>query len=224
MSTEIQGSLSSVAAPDGRNKRALHFESLSQQAHAARLGMWVFLATELLLFGGLFVGYAYYRVAYGDTFREASHHLSLPIGTINTLILIASSFAVATSSYCVRRERRSLAVAALVVTLLLGATFLGLKAQEWMQHYAEGTLPGPYYRSGDLQLPGASLFFTLYFLMTGLHAIHVSIGLGVLLWVTLLVRRGAFNRHYDTPLELSALYWHFVDIVWIFLYPLLYLV
>jgi cytochrome c oxidase subunit III len=223
LSTEIQGSLSTLAASDGANKRALHFDSLEHQAHAARLGMWVFLATELLLFGGLFVGYAYYRVLYGASFREASHHLNLPIGTINTLVLIASSFAVAASMHFVRANRASLAVAALLVAIVLGAAFLGLKSVEWVEHFDEGSLPGPYYRLSGLRMPGVSLFFTLYFLMTGLHAIHVSVGLGLLLWITVLTARGAFNRAYDTPLELAGLYWHFVDIVWIFLYPLLYL-
>jgi cytochrome c oxidase subunit 3 len=202
----------------------MQFSTLQQQSHAARLGMWIFLTTEVLLFGGLFVGYAYYRVVFHAAFFEGSRHLNVAVGTVNTLVLIASSFLVATSSYFAHHDRGRHSAGAIVLAVALGTAFLVLKAGEWRHHFEEGAYPGRYYAYTEFQVPGAGLFFTFYFLMTGLHALHVTVGLVVLSWIAVLAWRGAYSRDYDTPLELSTMYWHFVDVVWIFLYPLLYLV
>jgi cytochrome c oxidase subunit 3 len=216
--------LSARPTAHAENKLVSHFSTLEQQSHAAKLGMWIFLSTEVLLFGGLFVGYAYYRSLYHDAFAQGSHHLNVFIGTLNTLVLIASSFFVALSSYFTHHERRRACVVMLALAVVLGLVFLVLKGDEWRHHFEEGAYPGRYYAFSEVQVPGASLFFTFYFLMTGLHAFHVTVGIGVLVWVSVLAARGSFSRFYDTPLELSTMYWHLVDIVWIFLYPLLYLI
>jgi cytochrome c oxidase subunit 3 len=217
------GSLSAPINGSVEIKHAEHFENLEKQAHASKLGMWIFLATEILLFGGLFVGYTYYRSLYHAAFAEGSHHLSIAIGTINTLILIFSSFLVAISSYFIQHRQKRLAVSALVFAIALGIAFLALKAGEWHHHFEEGAYPGRHYAFAEMDIPGANLFFTFYFLMTGLHALHVIVGAGILGWVAVLAGRGAFSPEYDTPLELGTMYWHLVDIIWIFLYPLLYL-
>jgi len=224
MASTPAGMLSARPTAGAENKRAAHFSTLEKQSRAAKLGMWIFLSTEVLLFGGLFVGYAYYRSLYHDAFAQGSRHLDVVIGTLNTLVLIASSFLVAVSSYFMHREKRRLCFGMLLLAIALGAAFLLLKAGEWRHHFEEGAYPGRYYALSDVQVPGASLFFSFYFLMTGLHALHVTVGIGVLAWVAVLALRGAFSADYDTPLELATMYWHLVDIVWIFLYPLLYLI
>jgi cytochrome c oxidase subunit 3 len=221
---EVYATMSSRVAPDAVNKRAHHFSTLAKQRHAATLGMWVFLGTEVLLFGGLFVAYAYYRVVFPETFGEASAHLDIGIGTINTLILILSSFAVALSTYFVYHTRIRLAAGMLGIAMACGFAFLTLKGFEWSAHFREGAYPGKYYAFEAVQGPGASLFFSLYYLMTGLHALHVTIGIGALGWALALTLRGAFSRDYDTPLELVTMYWHLVDIIWIFLFPALYVI
>lgn len=217
------GSMTAPVGPGAENKRALHFGSLAAQSHAAKLGMWLFLGTEVLLFGGLFVGFAYYKAQFPETWVDASHHLAKTIGTINTLVLVLSSLAVALSSYFTHHDRKKVAVVMLCIAIALGLVFLGLKAVEWKQHFDEKAYPGKFYAFSEVPGPGASMFYSLYFLMTGLHALHVTIGVLVLGWLAVLAWRGAFSSLYDTPLELGTMYWHFVDVVWIFLFPLLYL-
>lgn len=201
-----------------------HFQDLAQQSDALRLGMWIFLGTEILLFGGLFVAYALYRMVYGEAFAQSSASIDLTLGTVNTVVLISSSLSVAAGLHWVQHDRRRLASLALALTIALGLAFLGLKAIEYSHHFADGALPGRYYHFAEVQAPGANLFFTLYFLLTGLHAIHVTIGLGVLAWLTRRTWLGDYSSSYWLPLELGALYWHLVDVIWIFIYPLLYLV
>jgi cytochrome c oxidase subunit III len=220
MADAYAGMASRVSA-GAANKRAMHFSTLAKQRHAATLGMWVFLGTEVLLFGGLFVSYAYYRVVFPATFAQASAHLDIHIGTVNTLILIASSFAVALSTYFVDHGKNRIAAAMLAVGIACGFAFLALKLVEWSAHFREGAYPGKFYAFEAVKGPGASLFFSLYYLLTGLHAVHVTIGIGALSWAAILALRGAFSRDYDTPLELVTMYWHLVDIVWIFLFPAL---
>lgn len=203
---------------------ASHFESPAVQRTAAVLGMWVFLATEILLFTGLFTAYAMYRALYGDVFRAASGHLLRWAGTANTFVLITSSLAVALALHRVRAGRARAAALALVAAIALGLVFMGIKAVEYIHELSEGIRPGPYYAYTALRDPGAAMFFTLYFLMTGLHALHVTVGLGVLVVIARRTWKGAYSPAYDTPVELSGMYWHLVDLVWIFLYPLLYLV
>jgi cytochrome c oxidase subunit 3 len=203
---------------------AHHFADLRTQSHAARLGMWLFLATEVLLFGALFVGYATYRTLFPEGFAIASHHLSKALGTVDTFVLITSSLTMAMAIHWVRHGKNTIAVAALVVTILFGLGFLVIHGYEYSHDIAEGAMPGRYYHVEGAMVPGASMFYTLYFLMTGLHSLHVFIGACVLAVLTVKTVRGVYTPHYDTGLELGGMYWHLVDMIWIFLYPLLYLI
>ena len=203
---------------------AHHYQSLAQQTHAARLGMWVFLGSEALLFAALFTGLTVYRTLNGSVFALASQHLSVAFGTANTFVLITSSFTVVLSLHFLQAGRKGLSLFFLVFTIALACAFLTIKAFEWLHDFSEGIFPGPYYAQKELQLPGAAMFYTFSYLMTGLHGLHVVAGMGVLAWCTGLVARGDCHAGYETPLELGAMYWHLVDIIWIFLYPLLYLI
>jgi cytochrome c oxidase subunit III len=204
--------------------RAEHFVSGEQELAAARLGMWLFLLSEVLLFGGLFTCYATYRALFPQTFAAASRHLHVAWGTLNTAVLLTSSLTVALAVHFARTNRSRKAAAMLGVSLLLASAFLVIKGIEYSAHFEEHALPGKYFALAGLDLPGASMFFTLYFFMTGLHALHVVAGMGALSYVGLRALRGHFSAGYYTPVELGGLYWHLVDIVWIFLYPLLYLI
>ncbi len=201
----------------------VQFEDLGKQAHAARFGMWVFLGSELLLFAGLFGLYAAYRAQYPAAFTEGVHHNSLAIGTINTVVLIGSSFTAAWAVHAVRRDQRRAALGMLAATMVLGALFLVLKGVEYAGHFEEGVYPGRYYAAAELPGRGAQVFFTIYYFMTGLHALHMLGGLTVMAWLASRVarRRTTAARHIE--LELGALYWHLVDGIWIFLWPLFYL-
>jgi len=201
-----------------------HFESLQQQNEAVRMGMWLFLATEILLFAGLFTAYAYYRFQFPDGFAQASRHVDLWAGTLNTFVLITSSLSVALAIHYARTDRRRLAVFCLAATLVMGLAFLGVKSLEYLHKFQEGALPGRYYHFEEVQEPGAPMYFTIYFLSTGLHAIHVIVGMTVLAVLMVKTARGRFSSRYYTGLELGGLYWHLVDLIWIFLYPLLYLI
>ena len=203
---------------------AHHFSSLEAQNAAVRLGMWLFLATEILLFAGLFCGYTLYRHQYPEAFAEASRHLDLGLGTLNTVVLITSSFTVAMAIHFARTNRKNLAVFCLLFTIACALGFLGIKSIEYMHKFQEGALPGPYYAFEEVTAPGAPMYFTIYFLTTGLHALHVIIGMSVLIFLTVRTARGRFSANYYTGLELGGLYWHLVDLVWIFLFPLLYLI
>jgi cytochrome c oxidase subunit 3 len=199
------------------------FDDAAQQHHASWLGMWIFLATEVMFFGGLFTGYAFYRSAYPQAFADASNHLEILLGAINTAVLICSSFTMALAVHSAETDRRKASVNFLLLTIVLGAVFLGIKFSEYHAKFAEHLVPGSSFRfEGPLARP-AEIFFSFYFAMTGMHALHMVIGIGLLTWLALKARRGRFSSSYFTPVELVGLYWHFVDIVWIFLFPLLYL-
>jgi cytochrome c oxidase subunit 3 len=202
---------------------AHHFDSLEQQRDATTLGMWVFLTTEVLFFGGLFMVYAVYRSWYPDAFAAASRELDLVLGTVNTAVLITSSLTMALAVHAAQTGRRGLLLTFLVVTMILGATFLGIKSVEYYHKFAEHHVPGPGFQFEKEYFRHAQLFFSLYFVMTGLHALHMIIGIGVMLWMFSWSWRGRITAEYSSPIEISGLYWHFVDIVWIFLFPLLYL-
>ena len=202
---------------------AEHFQSLGQQEHAAHLGMWLFLTSEVLLFGALFGVYTGCRLQYPSDFAAASHHNNALLGTLNTLILISSSFSAAWAVHNASLGRRRPVLVSLSVTISCGLAFLMVKGFEYRQHFAEGIFPGEAYRFAELPQHGANLFFTLYYTMTGLHALHVIGGLTALGVLTVLVLRGRFVGGRVTPLELGVLYWHLVDVVWIFLWPLMYL-
>ena len=203
---------------------AHHFPNLRQQEHAARLGMWLFLATEILLFAGLFTAYSVYRFLYSDAFKAASELLSAPLGTLNTVILITSSLTVALAHHWAHHGRGKAAAISLLVTLLFAVAFLVVKGFEWTHDFHEGLLPGRYYASTELTTTGAPMFFSVYFLMTGLHGLHVVVGMVVLTVLMVQCWLGRYDHGYVTPVELGGMYWHLVDLIWIFLYPLLYLI
>jgi cytochrome c oxidase subunit 3 len=204
------------------------FQTMEQQRETASLGMWVFLVTEVLFFGGMFMTYTLNRSTYPDVFGEASRSIDLTLGAINTVVLIGSSLTMAMSVWASQVGKKQLVTIFLISTLVLGSVFLGIKGVEYHQKFVEHHIPG----LGFSFEPGASiatnahaqLFFSLYFAMTGLHALHMIIGAGLLLWLIKQSMRGRFTPQYNTPVELVGLYWHFVDIVWIFLFPLLYLI
>ncbi len=189
------------------------------------LGMWIFLATEVLFFGGLFLSYAVYRWAYPDGFAAASDKLEVIKGTINTAVLLTSSLtmALAVRSASVGQKARTQA-AWLSATAVLGVAFLVIKATEYRKEAMESLVPGPGFSFPGPLAPQAEIFFKLYFSMTGLHAVHVTIGCLLMIWFAVAAARGRFSREYHTPIEGVGLYWHFVDLVWIFLYPMLYLI
>jgi cytochrome c oxidase subunit 3 len=201
------------------------FESLEKQAHAVRLGMWVFLASEMLFFAGLFALYAAYRTEHPGGFADGVVHNTVVHGSINTAVLLTSSYTVALAVHELRRGRPRRAVGLLAVTLALGAGFLCIKAAEYAHHFAEGIYPAGHGRFFDVHPDaGTKMFFTLYFCMTGLHALHVFVGMLVLAVMLVRIARRRVTPLASHPLVAGALYWHFVDLVWIFLWPLFYLV
>ena len=221
-SSEPHASARAASAEEAHT--AHHFRSFDQQRHASRFGMWLFLGNEVVLFGGLLVAYALYRSVFPQAFHDASRHLDLSLGTVNTVILITSSLTVALAIHFSHHERRAATLLSLGLTILFAFVFLGIKGVEYSHKFAEGALPGRYYHFEEVRAGGASMFFTLYFFLTGLHAIHVIIGIAILGWMEVKTWRREFVGGYNLPLELSGLYWHLVDLVWIFLFPLLYLI
>jgi cytochrome c oxidase subunit 3 len=203
---------------------------MEQQREASTLGMWAFLITEIMFFGGLFLAYSIYRYLYPDSFAAASSHLNWRYGAFNTVVLICSSLTMALAVYYSQIGKRKMIVAFLVLTIALGLVFLGVKAIEYYEKYETHHIPGAgfVWRSetgeplgGNVQ--SVQLFYWLYFAMTGVHALHMIIGIGIMLVLIFMAQRGRFTPEYHSPVEISGLYWHFVDIVWIFLFPLLYL-
>jgi cytochrome c oxidase subunit 3 len=201
-----------------------HFDDLEQQFEASAFGMWLFLVTEILFFGGLFTAYLIYRTQYPAAFAGASHQLNLVLGAVNTAVLISSSLTMAMAVWGAQLGRRNTQVVFLLLTMVLGFVFLGIKSVEYAHKFQEGLVPGTGFRYEGSDPVHAQLFFSLYFVMTGLHALHMIIGIGIMAVLTVMAWRGRFTRAYHTPVEVSGLYWHFVDIVWIFLFPLLYLI
>ena len=203
---------------------AHQFDTLEQQKEASTLGMWVFLVTEVLFFGGLFTAYSIYRAWYPAAFAAASHELDVVLGTINTVVLITSSLTMALAVHAAETGERRLVMLFLLLTMVLGAAFLGIKGVEYHHKFVEHHVPGPDFMFEPEHFRHAQIFFSLYFLMTGLHALHMVIGFGILSWMLWWTWRGTITHDYASPIEISGLYWHFVDIVWIFLFPLLYLI
>jgi cytochrome c oxidase subunit 3 len=202
-----------------------HFDDMAQQIDASTLGMWVFLVTEIMFFGGLFTAYLVYRHAYSEGFAEASHHLNVTWGAVNTIVLIVSSLtmALAVRSAQISAPART-QVAWIAATMVLGAAFLGVKAIEYTDKFTHHLVPGPNFHWEGKHPAPAQIFYSLYFCMTGLHALHMIIGLGIMTVIGIMAWRRQFDADYYTPVEIAGLYWHFVDIVWIFLFPLLYLI
>ena len=201
------------------------FDSLGQQKEASALGMWVFLVTEVLFFGGLFLAYTIYRWQNARGFAHASLHMDIALGTLNTAVLICSSLTMAMAVHSAAMGKKRLLIGFLVATMLLGGAFLGIKAVEYTDHIHHHLLPGPgFHYPVPADARAAEMFFSLYFAMTGLHGLHMIVGLGLLTTLLVLARRGRFTAEYHSPVEICGLYWHFVDIIWIFLFPLLYLI
>jgi len=235
---------------------AHHFQDLEQQKDTTWLAMWVFLATEIMFFGGLFLAYVIYRSSYPDAFAIASNALNVNMGLGNTFVLIISSFTMAMSVYSAQMAQTGRLIVFLILTLILGCTFLGVKYFEYKDKFDSHLVPGRHFdfayhhdpitgatlhneHEGASNKPSSGheatghskkalreiqIFFSLYFAMTGLHAFHMIIGAGLLIWLVISAMKGKFSKEYNSPVELVGLYWHFVDIVWIFLFPLLYLI
>lgn len=205
---------------------AHHFATMEQQVEASRFGMWVFLLTEIMFFGGAFVAYVVYRSSYPDAFSAGSEHMNFWAGTINTIVLLLSSVMMALAVWAAENGRRDRITLYLVLTIVLGVAFLGIKFYEWYEHYQHHLVPGHAFNAHEFKdglFPQVQLFFSLYFAMTGLHALHMIIGVGILTVLAVMAWRGVIGAHWFSPVEIAGLYWHFVDIVWIFLYPLFYL-
>jgi len=202
---------------------AFQFVDLRQQHETAQLGMWVFLATEVLFFGGLILGYCVYRFAYPDGFAEAARHTQIAIGTANTAILLTSSFLVAWAVSIVRLGVGRVASIVFAAAALLGCVFLVLKGIEYKIEYDEHLVPGFFFASRGANATSAWLFFSFYFVATAVHALHVAIGIVVLIVIALKSRTGAYSERYHAPATVAGLYWHFVDLVWVFLFALIYL-
>jgi cytochrome c oxidase subunit 3 len=203
---------------------AHHFENLGEQREASSLGMWVFIAQEVMFFGGLFLAYTVYRNLYPAAFAEASHHLDWRLGGINTAVLILSSLTMALAVRAAALGHRKQIVLFLIATVVLGSIFLGVKIVEYGDKFEHHLVPGPHFQFPGPNARPAQIFYSLYFAMTGLHALHMIIGIPILLILAWMAHRGRYGPAYHTPVEMTGLYWHFVDIVWIFLFPLLYLV
>lgn len=203
---------------------AHHFDDLEQQHEASALGMWAFLVTEVMFFGGLFAGYAVYRHSYPQAFIAGSHDLSIVLGGLNTAVLLLSSLTMALAVRGAQVGNRNDIVRYLAATMSLGMVFLIVKAFEYASKFAHHLVPGPSFASNQFQHPETQLFFSFYFAMTGVHALHMVIGVGILAVLLAMALKNRFTPGHHPALELSGLYWHLVDIIWIFLFPLLYLI
>ncbi len=210
-----------------------HFVSSEQQFDASKMGMWLFLITEILLFSGMFVAYVVYRVWYPEVFTVASELLDPFWGGVNTVVLLASSLTVAMAIRFIQDDNQRGLIVCILLTIFFAFCFMAVKYVEYSGKFSHGVFPGasfaPFGEShgvnyGDYNIPYAPQFFSIYFVMTGIHGFHVLVGIGVFIWVLVKAIKGRFSSAYYTPVELTGLYWHLVDIIWIFLFPLLYLI
>ncbi|MBX7246066.1 MAG: cytochrome c oxidase subunit 3 family protein [Candidatus Sumerlaeaceae bacterium] len=208
---------------------AHHFEDLEQQKESAALGMWLFLCTEVLFFGGLFCCYAYYKYRFFDAFISGSHHLDIKLGLLNTAVLITSSLTMALAVHAAQKGARGRTSLMLLLTIALAGVFLVVKYFEWSTKFHHGIIPGHNFQFPAEDLYGGAtvktveIFYSLYYCMSGLHGIHVILGIVVIGWLWWINQKGRITPEYNVPVEMVGLYWHFVDIIWIFLFPLLYL-
>jgi len=203
---------------------AHHFETLDQQRESSSLAMWIFLVTEIMFFGGLFMAYLLYRWQFPHAFHGGSHHLDIRLGGFNTSVLICSSLTMAMAVRSAQLADRKKLTLFMILTLLLGLTFLGVKVVEYHDKWVHHLIPGIHFEWAGEGGRETEIFYSLYFAMTGLHATHMIVGVGLILWLLPSCWRGRYSADYYHPIECFGLYWHFVDIVWIFLFPLLYLV
>ena len=209
------------------------FVDMEQQRNAVSLGMWLFLGTEIMFFGGMFLAYLIYRYWYYPEFAAGSRSIDIVLGTVNTAVLICSSLTVALGVRAAQLGKRKTLVILLLVTILFGLGFLAIKGIEWYQKFEEHHVPGRSFSAQDIiekypqihiDSAPTQIYFSLYFAMTGLHALHMIIGVGIFCFLTFHAWKGRYTPEYHTPIEIGGLYWHFVDIVWIYLFPLLYLI
>jgi cytochrome c oxidase subunit 3 len=214
-------------------ERALqhHFADMEQQQETSTFGMWMFLLTEIMFFGGLFTAYLVYRASYYQAFVEGSQKMNIWLGATNTAVLICSSLSMALGVRAAQTGHRKLMVVLLLITIVFGLGFLGIKGIEYHEHWTNHEFPGPnfHFTTGVAEHPATDplhteIYFSLYWAMTGLHALHMVIGVGLVSWIVIAGLRGAFTPLYFSPVEIVGLYWHFVDLVWIYLFPLLYLI
>lgn len=210
--------------PEETHALAEQFDDIEQQHHASTIGMWVFLGTEVIFFGALITGYIEYRATYYEAWASASKHLSAVFGAAMTLLLLCSSFTMAMGVHFARLGRKRMIALCLLLTVLLGLAFVGMKLIEWHEHYQKHEVPGMGFAFPGPSAREAQLFFSFYFVMTGFHALHMVIGIVILLVLIGLALRGRLAPPNYMAVDVAGLYWHFVDIVWIFLFPLLYLV
>lgn len=205
---------------------AHHFDNMEQQRDAGTLGMWAFLVTEIMFFGGLFLAYMIFRAQHPDDFAYASHELNITLGGINTAILILSSLTMALAVFFAQTGNRRSLVLFLILTMILGAAFLVIKYFEYASKFEHHLFPGfdNFHWEGPGSPPFVRLFFWIYFAMTSIHALHMIIGIGIMAVLTFYAWRNKYSPEYHAPIEIAGLYWHFVDIIWIFLFPLLYLI
>jgi cytochrome c oxidase subunit III len=204
-----------------------HFADMEQQHETATLGMWLFLVTEVMFFGGMFCAYLVYRVAYYSAWVAGSQQMEIKLGALNTAVLICSSLTMVLAVHAAKEGKRKIVVVFLLITIVFGLMFLGVKAVEYHNHWLHHEVPGPYFafeHTGNFDPRHVMIFFSLYFAMTGMHAFHMIIGVGLLSWLAWRAGRGDFSAEYNSPVEMCGLYWHFVDVVWIYLFPLLYLI
>jgi cytochrome c oxidase subunit 3 len=201
---------------------AHHFDSAVTQFDSGRMGVWIFLVTEILFFGGMFCAFAVFRSWYFDAFKEAHHHLDKVMGGINTIVLICSSLTMALGVRSAQQSKKKATVICLALTILFACTFLVIKYFEYKHKFDDGLLPGKAFTAGGN--PDQGIFFAVYFMMTGVHGTHVVIGIALIGWILLRARKGEFSSRYYAPVEGVGLYWHLVDLIWIYLFPLLYLV
>ncbi len=210
-----------------------HFTNMQQQFDTSKIGMWLFLATEVLLFGGLFVGFGLMQNRYPQEFVEAHEHLQRPLGALNTVVLLISSFTMVMGVLSAKHNDKKKLVMYLILTILCACIFLGVKYFEYSHKFEEHLLPPRWYHAqpGDTVRDAAGnvshgygTFFAFYFMMTGLHGIHILVGIILLSWITVRANRGEFSKAYYTPVDLIGLYWHLVDMIWIYLFPLYYLI
>ena len=201
-----------------------HFADMEQQKESVVFGMWLFLVTEVMFFGGMFCVYLIYRFNYYNAWVSGSQTMDIRLGALNTAVLLCSSFTMVMAVHSAKLSKRNLQVLFLLATIALGLVFLVVKGVEYHDHWIHGEVPGMNYFFDGQDPRHAALFFSLYFAMTGMHALHMVIGVGLLTWLTIRALQGAFNSEYHSPVEMCGLYWHFVDIIWIYLFPLLYLI
>jgi len=201
-----------------------HFVDAEQQFDAAKMGMWIFMMTEILMFGGLFAAYIVYRLWFPELFVLASEELNTLWGGVNTVVLLGSSLTVAMAIKSAQLNQKKNIAINLGITLALAAIFMVIKYFEWTHKFHLGIFPGEFYSFEGIDHAKANIFFSLYYLMTGLHGIHVLIGMGLITWLLVRSTKGHFDSNYYNPIEITGLYWHLVDIIWIFLFPLFYLI